>query len=256
MQLKSLWDCLKRGAVPDLDKIDRHKMQALLFDKDGTLFHFRATWEVWMAQTIHDLSGGDPDLAQRLGDAVLFDITTQEFSPLSPVIAGTGEEASRALHAVLPDRDYEQLHQDLMISSAQAPLAPAANLGALLDELRGMGLKLGVMTNDAEISAKAHLKSAQIEGAFDFVAGFDSGFGAKPSPEPLLAFAQAVGVAPEHTAMIGDSTHDLIAGRAAGMATIGVLTGLALPPDLEPYADVILPDIGHLPQWLTTNDNM
>lgn len=227
-------------------------MQALLFDKDGTLFQFRATWEVWMAQTIHDLSQGDPDLAQKLGQAVLFDMETQSFSPQSPVIAGTGEEASRAIHAVIPDRDYDQLHAEMMISAAQAPLAPAADLPPLLAQLRSRGLKLGVMTNDAEISARAHLKTAHIDQSFDFIAGFDSGYGAKPSPEPLLAFAKAVGAEPHLTAMIGDSTHDLGAGRAAGMVTIGVLTGLATTDDLAPYADIVLPDIGHLPHWLET----
>jgi phosphoglycolate phosphatase len=50
--------------------------------------------------------------------------------------------------------------------------------------------------------------------------------------------------------MVGDSTHDLDAGRAAGMATVGVLTGLAGAADLAPHADAILPDIGALPGWL------
>jgi phosphoglycolate phosphatase len=50
--------------------------------------------------------------------------------------------------------------------------------------------------------------------------------------------------------MVGDSTHDLRAGRAAGMRTIGVLTGLATAQELSPLATAVLPDIGHLPNWL------
>ncbi|MFD2856539.1 HAD family hydrolase [Seohaeicola zhoushanensis] len=50
--------------------------------------------------------------------------------------------------------------------------------------------------------------------------------------------------------MVGDSTHDLFAGRTAGMHTVGVLTGVAGHEDLAPHADVVLPDIGHLPAWL------
>ena len=42
----------------------------------------------------------------------------------------------------------------------------------------------------------------------------------------------------------------LQAARAAGMRTVGVLTGMAGPEDLMPYADVVLPDIGHIPGWL------
>jgi phosphoglycolate phosphatase len=52
--------------------------------------------------------------------------------------------------------------------------------------------------------------------------------------------------------MVGDSLHDLRAGRAAGMTTIGVLTGVAGAEELSPSADLILPDIGHLPAWLDT----
>jgi phosphoglycolate phosphatase len=50
--------------------------------------------------------------------------------------------------------------------------------------------------------------------------------------------------------MVGDSTHDLHAGRAAGMRTIGVLTGAAVAAQLSPFADVVLRDIGEIPAWL------
>jgi phosphoglycolate phosphatase len=85
---------------------------------------------------------------------------------------------------------------------------------------------------------------------FAFVAGFDSGHGVKPDADPLLAFCAATGVAPDRTAMVGDSLHDLVAGAAAGMMRIGVLTGMAQHDDLAPHADVVLPNIGHIPEWL------
>ena len=50
--------------------------------------------------------------------------------------------------------------------------------------------------------------------------------------------------------MVGDSTHDLEAGRSAGMRTIAVLTGLAEAQNLAPFADVVFPDIGHIPDWI------
>jgi phosphoglycolate phosphatase len=71
-----------------------------------------------------------------------------------------------------------------------------------------------------------------------------------PDPDPLCAFAQKVEVTVDQVVMVGDSTHDLIAGQRAGMQTIGVLTGMADAATLAPHADVILPDIGHIPDWL------
>ena len=50
--------------------------------------------------------------------------------------------------------------------------------------------------------------------------------------------------------MVGDSMHDLHAGRSAGMRTIGVLTGPASRADLTPHADVVLDTIADIPDWL------
>ena len=82
------------------------------------------------------------------------------------------------------------------------------------------------------------------------IQGLRSGYGGKPAPGQLNGFLDLTGLAPERVAMVGDSTHDLEAGRRAGMRTIGVLTGMAQPADLAGLADVILPDIGHLPVLL------
>jgi phosphoglycolate phosphatase len=120
----------------------------------------------------------------------------------------------------------------------------------MIAALKERGVVLGVMTNDAELSARAHLESAGVLDGFAFVAGFDSGYGAKPDPDPLLAFCKAAGVDPSRAAMVGDSEHDLVAGRAAGMRTLAVLTGMAGADELSPHADAVLPDVGHIPAWL------
>ena len=51
--------------------------------------------------------------------------------------------------------------------------------------------------------------------------------------------------------MVGDSTHDLMAGRAAGMQTLAVLTGAAGAGELAPFADHVLAHIGDIPGWLS-----
>ncbi|SDI17202.1 HAD family hydrolase [Lutimaribacter saemankumensis] len=222
----------------------------ILFDKDGTLFDFGATWNGWAATVIGELAQGDTDRARALADAARFDLEAQQFHPDSPVIAGTNREAAECLASALPNRSLTEIEALLTEKAALAPLAPAVDLVPFLTSLAGRGLRLGVMTNDTEYAAHAHLGAVGVAGHFDFIAGFDSGFGAKPAPEPLLAFARAMNLAPGQVAMVGDSAHDLIAGRAAGMRTVGVLTGLAQAHELAPLADVVLPDIGHLPAWL------
>ena len=48
----------------------------------------------------------------------------------------------------------------------------------------------------------------------------------KPAPDPLLECARRLNVAPEQCIYVGDSRVDIRAGTAAGMMTIGVLSGL------------------------------
>jgi len=226
------------------------RADAILFDKDGTLFDFHATWSIWAGQVIRDLACGDARAMARIAAAAHYDLDAERFRPTSPIIAGTNRAAAECIAAALPDRGADEIETHLMLAAAEAPLAPAVPLGPYLDGLRRQGLRLGVVTNDTEYGARAHLGASGVLERFDFVAGFDSGFGAKPAPGPLLAFARAVSSAPGRVVMVGDSTHDLIAGRAAGMACVGVLTGTASRADLAPLADAVLPDIGHLPGWL------
>lgn len=227
------------------------KVDGILFDKDGTLFDFHATWSVWAADTIRELACGEALVMARIAEAIDYDLEASAFRPTSPVIAGTNREAAECVSSALPGRSTDEIEHFLMVTSASAPLTPAVPLAPYLADLAARGLALGVITNDSEYGARSHLESAGVAAQFDFIAGFDSGHGAKPAPGPLLAFAKAMGLAPERCVMVGDSTHDLMAGRRAGMQTLGVLTGMAGEAELAPLADMVFPDIGHIPGWLT-----
>lgn len=229
-------------------------VKAVLFDKDGTLFDFQKTWSVWARRAIGHLSQGKPDLSRALGAAMHYDFETQKLRPTSPVIAMTAQEVETVILGVLAPNAAADARAYLAKSALEVPIVPVVNLRKCLGGLIKNGLVVGVMTNDSEKCAHEHLTRAGILDLFDFVAGFDSGFGGKPDPAPLLAFAQASKCAPQSVVMVGDSVHDLVAGRAAGMRTIGVLTGVAVAADLAPFADVVLPDIGHISGWLAAGE--
>lgn len=228
-------------------------IEAILFDKDGTLFDFADTWGTFGRTMLLRVSDNDKGRAAELGRVIGFDFEREHYAPDSVVIAGTVEEIAEALLPHLNGMDRAELIDLMNHEAAAAPQAPAVPLGPFLEGLKKSGIRLGVATNDSEHPALQHLESAGIKEHFDFIAGYDSGHGFKPGPGQLLAFATHIGVEPARIAMVGDSLHDLQAGRAAGMTTIGVLTGMAKAEALAPMADVVLPDIGHIPAWLAKN---
>jgi len=222
----------------------------LLFDKDGTLFDFERSWSGFAQGLLLDLAEGDKDLATRMGARIGYDMATGRFAPDSCLIAGTDRDVAAALLPMLAGTDEPSLRARIGRAAAQAPMVAVIALRPLLTELREMGLRLGVATNDSEHAARAHLAEAGILDCFDMVMGFDSGHGAKPGPGMCQAFADHFTLAPGDVLMIGDSLHDLHAGRAAGMLAIGVLSGMALHDTLAPDADLVLPDISALPAGL------
>jgi phosphoglycolate phosphatase len=226
-------------------------IKGIVFDKDGTLFDFQATWGAWSRGFILEESGGDAGLMDRLAEALGYDLATNSFHPHSVVIAHTTEIVADTILPLLPGVSKSDLLARMDARAVSAPQVEAAPLAAVLGRLRAMGIMLGVATNDTEAPARAHLSAAGVDVLFDFIAGSDSGFGGKPAPGQLLAFAQSVGLAPQECAMVGDSLHDLHAARAAGMVAVGVLSGMAGADTLGPEADFVLGSIADLPDWLS-----
>ncbi|MAS44531.1 MAG: phosphatase [Rhodobacteraceae bacterium] len=234
-------------------------IRAILFDKDGTLLDFDATWRGFVREVLTGLVPGDgPDraaLRDRLSDIAGLDPVSGRFRAGSPIVAGSTAEVAAIWAAELPGADARRIEIEANRRAAEAaqagPQPAAPDMAGLMAGFRARGLKLGIATHDAEAPARAHMAALGIAEAFDFVAGYDSGHGLKPGPGMVLAFAEAVGVAPGEVAMIGDSIHDLGAGRAAGAGlVVGVLTGPADAATLAPGADHVIASIADLPALL------
>lgn len=229
---------------------DMTKYRGILFDKDGTLFSFAETWSPWATEFFDILSDGDRERAIKMGARVGYDYEQKSFARESILIGCTSGEIAQVLLPLTPEMTVASLVDQMSELSSRIRLAQVVDLPALMDRFIKNGIKLGVATNDTEVSARSNLDQLGVTHKFNFISGFDSGHGGKPEPGMLLAFARRFDIDPAECLMVGDSTHDLHAGRAAGMTTVGVLTGIAEADELASHADVILPDIGHLPEWL------
>ena len=230
-------------------------IRGVIFDKDGTLFDFQSTWGIWTAQVLARIAGSDEALLQQLAEALGYDTQTRRVQPGSVIVAATPMEIAAVVKDCIPALSQTQIFDWLNEEAKTAPQVLVTDLHRLTAELRRINLRLCVMTNDAETPARAHLASVQALDLFDFVIGSDSGFGAKPQAAPLLALADKMEIPAAACVMVGDSTHDLRAGRAAGMRAVAVLTGLAEADELAPLADAVLPDVSHLPAWISVQNS-
>ncbi len=224
-------------------------LDAIIFDKDGTLFDFRLSWGAFTQSLLAEVAG-DAATARHLGQVLGYDAATRQFTATSPVISMTTPEIAALLHPHLPGIDLAQLIDRMSVLSAEAPMVPAVPLRHVMQSLKARGLRLGLATNDTEMPARVHLAGAGVLDLFDYVVGCDSGFGGKPAPGQLIEFLRRFGLTATRVAMVGDSRHDLDAGRAAGMHTLAVLTGIATAEDLAPHADSVLPDIAAIGPWI------
>lgn len=225
-------------------------IKALLFDKDGTLFDFDATWGRWCKGFISDMSAGDEEKRIQFCNVFDFDFATSRFNPSSIFIAGTTEEILDQLLEIRPDLSPQQMLDEVNRTVSAMELAEVCDLRGLFALLKA-DYPLGIATNATESSARIQLDRAGILDDFVYVAGCDSGYGSKPDAGMCSAFAVSLNLNPSQVVMIGDSTHDILAGKAAGMRTLGVLTGPASREDLAPFADDVIASIADLPKWLS-----
>jgi phosphoglycolate phosphatase len=91
--------------------------------------------------------------------------------------------------------------------------------------LQQAGLRLACLTNKPGDFARPLLAAKGLDGFFGCVFGGDAFARKKPDPLPLIETCKALGTAPTRTLMIGDSSNDAMAARAAGCPVILVSYG-------------------------------
>lgn len=113
----------------------------------------------------------------------------------------------------------------------------------------------------AVVSARDEGGTMRFLEQYDLVQYFDvvvtglSAVHTKPYPDPILLAAKKMNVSPENCLMIGDTTVDIRAGKAAGAQTLGVLCGFGEEPELRHFgADDIVEDTPKLLNILTINN--
>ena len=125
---------------------------------------------------------------------------------------------------------------------------PFDGIEAMLAALEADGVRWCIVTNKPEGLARDLLPMLGWDRRSGVLVGGDSLAERKPHPLPLLHAADAIGIAPDDCAYVGDDRRDIDAARAAGMPSVVALWGYRLDDD-DPAAwqgDVMV----HAPQAL------
>ena len=115
-------------------------------------------------------------------------------------------------------RTYNLAHHDEMVR-------PYDGVVEAVRALKQRGRPLGLVTSKLRSGAIRGLVRASLEDAFDVVVGADDVTHPKPHPEPVRVALERLGAPARGAVFVGDSRHDLVSGRAAGVKTAAALWG-------------------------------
>lgn len=229
-------------------------MRGLLFDKDGTLVDFRASWSRAYNDLCLDLCEGDIKAAEALLVAGGMNLETGHCAAGSVLAAGTAVDIVKCWFPTLGGAELTAMiarvdrtfHANGIRYSVLLPGVCAA-----LDELARAGHAMGVATSDGTAGTRAALAVLGVQRYLPYVFGYDSVPRPKPAPDMVFAFSSATGLPAGEIAVIGDNPHDLEMARSAGAgAAVGVLSGNGAATDLARLADVVLDSVADVPGWL------
>jgi phosphoglycolate phosphatase len=224
----------------------RGTIAGILFDKDGTLLYYDASWLPVNRELARIAAGGDGTLANHLLLACGMNPDTGHIVPDSLLAAGNTRQISEGLVAAGSRMGVDELTSrlDTLFADAAQFSVPVTDLASYFQRLHAKGYKLGVASSDNERSIRQTAERFGFAEYVDYIAGYDSGLGTKPDPGMVFGFCAATGLTPSQVAVVGDNNHDLHMGRNAGAGLkIAVLTGTGSRESLAGAADYCLNSI-------------
>jgi phosphoglycolate phosphatase-like HAD superfamily hydrolase len=108
---------------------------------------------------------------------------------------------------------------------------------------------LAIVTARGAKSTRAFLETTGLSSYFAFVASALTSPIGKPQADPILWVAKQMKIRPDSLLMVGDTSVDITAGKAAGSQTLAVLSGFGEEKELKALgANLILPSVADIPE--------
>ncbi len=211
------------------------RFDLIAFDWDGTLFDSTALIASCIQAACADV--GVPVPSSRDASFVIG-------LGLSDALQHAAPTLPRERHRELADRYrhhyFAKQHEILMFDGALV----------MLNDLKQRQHSLAVATGKSRRGLDEALKSVQLAGMFEATRTADE-TASKPNPRMLFELMEELGVAPERTLMIGDTTHDLQLAVNAGTASLAVSYGAHEHAEFDGFAPLcVAHSVAELHAWL------
>ena len=211
---------------------------------------------------VFDLDGTLIDSARDVGEAVNRVLADHGLAPVDEAtqrsLMGEGGRVRTrkafALRGVsLDEATLGARVRDFIRYYAERPVVhtrPYDGVAETLAALAASGVRLAVCTNKYEESARDVLSRLGLMATISEVAGADTFDVRKPDPGHVLKLLARMGADPAAAAMVGDSVHDVQAGRRAGLPTVAVSWGYTETPAHRLGADAVVERFADIPATL------
>ncbi|MEY4751346.1 MAG: hypothetical protein RIQ60_3560 [Pseudomonadota bacterium] len=211
------------------------RFDLIAFDWDGTLFDSTALITRCIQAACRDIGVAVP--SERDASYVIG--------------LGLNDALAHAAPGLAPER-YPELARRYRhhYFADQHAVTLFAGVREMLAQLRQSHLWLAVATGKSRLGLNSALDSAGLSQFFDATRTADE-TASKPHPQMLMELMDHLGVVPERTLMIGDTTHDLQMAINAGAAAVGVTYGAHSAEALRELAPMhVAHDVAELSAWL------
>ncbi len=187
-------------------------IEAVLFDLDGTLID--SAPDLGAAADKMRTDRGLPSLAIEL------------YRPM----AGAGARGMLGVaFGLTPDHpDYESMREEFFVNYERCMTERTyafAGVTELISQLLERDLAWGVVTNKMQRFTEPLTRAMPLFASARAIISGDTTPHAKPHPEPLFEAARRLGLHPQRCLYVGDDERDIVAGQAAGMATVAATYG-------------------------------
>lgn len=190
----------------------RFLVKAVLFDLDGTLI-----------DSAPDLGGAADKMRVDRG------LPSLPFAQYRPRVGAGARGMLDVAFGMTPDHpDYPVMREEFFQNYERRLTEETRafdGVPELIDTIVGQGLAWGIVTNKNMRFTAPLVQQMPLLAAAGTVVGGDTMPHAKPHPAPLLEAARQLGLAPGDCLYVGDDERDIVAGRAAGMATVAATYG-------------------------------